>query len=71
MLREQIKPSKLIFWDRIKVDTDSETLKDSNMCSHSKFFSKTVSLCVKFVIEVEMEEIESKLGAHSEQISKN
>ena len=30
MLREQIQPSKLIFLDRIKVDTDSETLKDSN-----------------------------------------
>ena len=41
------------------------------MCSHSKKYSKKVSLCVKFVIEVEMEEIESKLGVHSEQISKN
>ena len=41
------------------------------MCSHSNFFSKNVSLCVKIVIEVEIEEIESKLGAHSEQISKN
>ena len=29
------------------------------MCSHSKFFSKNVSLCVKIVIEVEIEEIES------------
>ena len=32
MLWEQITPSKLIFWDRIKVDTDSKTLQDSNMC---------------------------------------
>ena len=41
------------------------------MCSHSKKYAKNVSLCVKYVIEVEMEEIESKFGAHSEQISKN
>ena len=68
---EQIRSSRLNFQDRTKVDTDSESLKDSDMCSHSNFFSKNVSLCVKIVIEVEIEEIESKLGAHSEQISKN
>ena len=31
-------PSRLNFKGRIKVNTDSETLKDSNMCSHSKFY---------------------------------
>ena len=40
------------------------------MCSHNNFFSKNVSLCVKIGIELEIEEIESKLEAHLEQISK-
>ena len=33
---EQIKHSRLNFQDRINVDTDSESLKDSNMCSQVK-----------------------------------
>ena len=71
MLREQIKPSKLIFWDRIKVDTDSESLQDSNMCSKVKKSLKSASLGVKIAVEVDMIEIESKLRAHWEKISKN
>ena len=30
------RSGKLNFQDRIKVDTDSESQKDSNMCPHSK-----------------------------------
>ena len=68
---EQIKHSRLNFQDRIKVDTDSESLKDSNMCSQVKKSLKSASLGVKIAVEVDMIEIESKLRAHWEQISKN
>ena len=68
MLREQIKPSKLIFWDRIKVDTDSETLKDSNMCSRSKFFGLNDFFLVKNWREADFPKIKEKLGAN---LSKN
>ena len=68
---EQIKHSRLNFQDRIKVDTDSESLKDSNMCSHSKIYSKGAYLWVKNEVEVDMIKIESKLRAHWEQICKN
>ena len=68
MLREQIKPSKLIFWDRIKVDTDSETLKDSNMCSRSKFFGLNAFFLVKNWKEADLLKIKEKLGAN---LSKN
>ena len=63
--------SRLSFQDRIKVDTDSESLKDSNMCSQFKKSLKSASLGVKIAVEVDMIEIESKLRAHWEQISKN
>ena len=68
MLREQIKPSKLIFWDRIKVDTDSETLKDSNMCSRSKFFGLNDFFLVKNWKEADLLKIKEKFGAN---LSKN
>ena len=68
MLREQIKPSKLIFWDRIKVDTDSETLTDSNMCSRSKFFGLNDFFLVKNWREADLPKIKEKLGAN---LSKN
>ena len=68
---EQIRSSRLNFQDRIKVDTDSESLKDSNMCSQVKKSLKSASLDVKISVEVDMIEIESKLRAHWEQISKN
>ena len=55
----------------IKVDADSESLKDSNMCSQAKKSLKSASLGVKIAVEVDMIEIESKLRAHWEQISKN
>ena len=61
---EQIKHSRLNFQDRIEVDTDSESLKDSNMCSQIKIYSKSVSLWVKNAVEVDMMKIESKLRAH-------
>ena len=48
----------------IKVDTDSESLKDSNMCSQVKIYSKSASLWVKNAVEVDMIKIESKLRAH-------
>ena len=51
---EQIKHSRLNFQDRIKVDTDSESLKDSNMCSQVKIYSKSASLWVKNAVEVDM-----------------
>ena len=50
--------------DRIKVDTDSESLKDSNMCSQFKIYSKSASLWVKNAVEVDRIKIESKLRAH-------
>ena len=62
--RGQIRSGKLNFQDRIKVDTDSESLKDSNMCSKVKIYSKSVSLWVKNAVEVDMIKIESKLRAH-------
>ena len=68
MLREQIKPSKLIFWDRIKVDTDSETLKDSNMCSRSKFFGLNAFFLVKIWREADFDKFKEMLGAN---LSKN
>ena len=68
MLRGQIKPSKLIFWDRTKVDTDSETLKDSNMCSRSKFFGLNDFFLVKNWKEADLLKIKEKLGAN---LSKN
>ena len=68
---QQIKHSRLNFQDRIKVDTDSESLKDSNMCSQIKKSLKSASFGVKIAVEVDMIEIESKLRAHWEQISKN
>ena len=68
MLREQIKPSKLIFWDRIKVDTDYESLTDSNMCSRSKFFGLNDFFLVKNWKEADLLKIKEKLGAN---LSKN
>ena len=67
----QIRSGRLNFQDRIKVDTDSESLKDCNMCSQVKKSLKSASLGVKIAVEVDMIEIESKLRAHWEQISKN
>ena len=67
----KIRSGKLNFQDRIKVDTDSESLKDSNMCSQVIKSLKSASLGVKIAVEVDMIEIESKLRAHWEQISKN
>ena len=64
MLRGQIKPSKLIFWDRTKVDTDSETLKDSNMCSCSKLFGLNDYFLVKNWREADLLKIKEKLGAN-------
>ena len=68
---EQIRSSRLSFQDRIKVDADSESLKDSDMSSQAKKSLKSASLGVKIAVEVDMIEIESKLRAHWEQISKN
>ena len=41
------------------------------MCSQVKKSLKSASLGVKIAVEVDMIEIESKLRAHWEQISKN
>ena len=58
----QISSDKLN--NRIKVDADSESLEDSNMCSQVKIYSKSASLWVKNAVEVDMIKIESKLRAH-------
>ena len=67
---EQIKHSRLNFQDKIKVDIDLESLNDSNMCSQVKKYLKSAFLDVNIAFEVDMIEIESKLRAHWEQISK-
>ena len=61
---EQISHSRLNSQDRIKIDTDSESLIDSNICSQVKIYSKIISLWVKNAVEVDMIKIESKLRAH-------
>ena len=65
---EQIKHSRLNFQDRIKVDTDSESLKDSNMCSQVKIYSKSASLWVKNAVEVDMIKIENNLIANVQKL---
>ena len=65
---EQISHSRLNSQDRIKIDTDSESLIDSNICSQVKIYSKIISLWVKNATEVDMIEIEGTLRANSQKL---